>query len=224
MQSLRLFWDCEMKNTLLLILAAAVFGVSLPLLLWSFWPPRMETRTIAIQFPVNSLSLPGERLLRLRTPGFIRAGDSAVAELSLLAVSGTAETDSVFDAYIVIAEARLDLPFADARPADTISATLSPGGTATFYWEIRPRESGTLRGEAWVYVRFVPKGADGVEVRLPVSVQQVTIRSGAMWKRTGREARLAGSVGALIGLAIGFGWRKRRIASSKIHDDYHPKN
>ncbi|MBV6394705.1 MAG: hypothetical protein HFACDABA_00271 [Anaerolineales bacterium] len=178
--------------------------------MWGFWPPRVETRTVAIQFPAGGLSLPGERSLELKSPLFIRAGDSAVAELRLLTEGGSIEADSIFDQYIVIAEARLDLPFADMRPADTVGITLSPGGTAAFYWEIRPREEGILRGEMWVYVRFVPKGGDGEEVRLPLSVQQVTIRSGALWKRTGWEARIAGIVGAIIGLAVGLGRRKRR--------------
>lgn len=198
-----------MKERFWLIALLLILTVSLPLLLWGFWPPRTETRTVAIQFPADGPSLPGERSLTLKMPEFIRAGDSAVAELSLLAEGETAEAVSVFDEYIVIAEARLDLPFAEARPADLVSTTLSPGGTATFYWEIRPREAGTLRGEVWVYVRFVPKGG-GEETRMPVSVQQVEVRSGSMWKRTGSEARIAGVVGMLIGLALGFwGWRRR---------------
>ena len=145
----------------------------------------------------------------LKVPEFIRAGDSAVAELSLLAEGDSAGADAVFDEYIVIAEARLDLPFAEVRPADMVSTTLSPGGTATFYWEIRPREEGEVRGDLWVYVRFVPKGG-GEEIQVPVSVQQVSIRSGSMWKRTGSEARLTGVIGALAGLMLGFwAWRKR---------------
>lgn len=193
---------------LFLFLSLFLFILSLPLLFWGFWPPRMETRTVAIQFPAGGPSLPGERSLVLKVPTFIRAGDSAVAELSLLAEGETA--DAVFNEYIVIAEARLDLPFAEVRPADLVSTTLSPGGTATFYWEIRPREEGTLRGEVWVYVRFVPKGGDGEETRIAVSVQQVEVRSGSAWKRTGSEARTLGVVGTLIGLALGFwGWRRR---------------
>ncbi len=168
----------------------------------------METRTVAIQFPAGGPSLPGERSLMLKVPEFIRAGDSAVAELSLSTADGAAEA-LAFEQYNVIAEARLDLPFAEVRPADLVSTTLSPGGTATFYWEIRPREEGEVRGDLWVYVRFVPKGG-GEEIQVPVSVQQVSIRSGSMWKRTGSEARLTGVIGALAGLMLGFwAWRKR---------------
>ena len=196
-----------MKRSLPLIFSSLFLAISLPLLLWGFWPPRMETQTAAIQFPAGGLSLAGERSLVLKVPEFVRAGDSAVAELSLLAEGETA--DAVFDEYIVIAEARLDLPFAEVRPADLVSTTLSPGGTATFYWEICPREEGMLRGEVWVYVRFVPKGGDGEETQIPVSVQQVEVRSEGMWKRTGSEARALGVIGTLFGLGF-WAWRRRR--------------
>ena len=198
-----------MKRSLPFIFSSLFLAISIPLLLWGFWPPQMETRTVAIQFPAGGPSLPGERSLRLKVPEFIRAGDSAVAELSLLAEGETAKANSVFDEYIVIAEARLDLPFAEVRPANLVSTTLSSGGTATFYWEIRPREEGTLRGEVWLYARFVPKEGDGEETRIPVSVQQVQVRSGGMWTRTGSEARAMGVVGTVIGLGLGiWAWRR----------------
>ena len=199
-----------MKRVLWLGLAIVCLTISLPLLAWGFWPPQMATREVTIQFPTGGPSLPGERSLVLKVPEFIRAGDSAVAELSLLAEGETAKANSVFDEYIVIAEARLDLPFAEVRPANLVSTTLAPGGTATFYWEIRPREEGTLRGEVWLYARFVPKEGDGEETRIPVSVQQVQVRSGGMWTRTGSEARAMGVVGTVIGLALGFlSWKRR---------------
>ena len=163
---------------------------------------------MTVQLSAGEVSLPGERSLALKVPEFIRAGDSAVAELSLSTADGAAEA-LAFEQYNVIAEARLDLPFAEVRPADLVSTTLSPGGTATFYWEIRPREEGEVRGDLWVYVRFIPKGG-GEEIQVPVSVQQVSVRSGSMWKRTGSEARALGVAGTLVGLLLAvWAWRRR---------------
>jgi hypothetical protein len=112
------------------------------------------------------------------------------------------QADPIYEAYTVIAEARLELPFADVRPTDVISTPLLPGDTASFYWEATPREPETLRGTVWLYLRFLPKGG-GEETRVTVSAQEVAIRSGSVLGRTGSEARAVGVVGALVGLALG---------------------
>lgn len=198
-----------MKYSIQSLVSLIILGISLPLLLWGFWPPRMETREVAIQFPAGGLSLSGERLLQLKVPTYIRSEDSAVAELRLVTEEGAVTDASVFEQYTVIAEARMELPFADVRPADLVSTTLAPQGMTTFFWEILPREEGELQGDVWVYVRFVPKGG-GEETQIPVSVQQVHIRCGSMWKRSGSEARALGVGGTLVGLALGFwAWRRR---------------
>jgi hypothetical protein len=116
---------------------------------------------------------------------------------------------SLYEQYRVIAEARLDLPFADVRPADIVSMALGEGGAATFYWDVNPREEGELRGTVWLYLRLVPK-AGGDETRQPVSAQLIGIRSKSVLGRTGSQARALGVIGVIVGLVMGFPFIRRR--------------
>jgi hypothetical protein len=189
-----------MKRILWLVLAMVCLAVSLPLLVWGFWPPRREMVTVPLVPPAGMPSLPEARTIRLAFSPRMRAGDSQIVELNLTA-EGDAANGGVYDEYNVIAEARLDLSLANVRPADTVSTALVEGGGATFYWEVSPREEGALRGTVWLYLRFVPK-AGGEETRQPVSAQLVEVRSRSLLKRTGAQARVVGIVGFVIGLAI----------------------
>ena len=197
-----------MKRKLQLAFSSLFFFVSLPMLVWGFWPPRRETIYVPLAIPDGMPSLPEARTIRLEYAPSMRAGDSQVVELSLVAEGGAAES-GVYEQYNVLVESRLDLPLADARPADAVSAALTDGRGAAFYWDVTPRQEGTLRGTAWLYLRFVPQ-AGGVETRQPVSAQLVEIRSKSLLKRTGSEARIWGVVGSVIGLAAGFPFVRRR--------------
>lgn len=190
-----------MKRTLWLGLASVFLAISLPLLVWGFWPPRRETVTLPL-LPADGMpSLPEARTIHLMFSSVMRAGDAQIVELNLSA-DGEAEDNRLYEEYNVIVEARLDLPFADVRPADVVSTALVEGGAATFYWEVNPRDVGELRGTVWLYLRLVPK-AGGDETRQPVSAQLIGIRSKSVLGRTGSQARAAGVVGLIVGLALG---------------------
>jgi hypothetical protein len=197
-----------MKRTLWLCAAILILAISLPLLVWGFWPPRRETRVVALIPAGEGLSLSEARRIRLEFSPSLRFGDSGVIRM-WLEPGETYQLDPLYEAYTVIAEARLELPFADARPTDLVSTPLSAGDTASFYWEVTPREPQTLRGTVWLYLRFVSKEG-GAETRVAVSAQEVAIRSESMWKRTGSEARAVGVVGALVGLTLAIPFIKRR--------------
>jgi hypothetical protein len=207
-----------MKRKIQLIFSLLFLAVSLPLLVWGFWPPRRETIVLPLLPAPGMLSLPEARTIHLKFSPVMRAGDSQIVELNLSA-DGVATDTSLYEQYRVIAEARLDLPFADVRPADIVSTALGEGGAATFYWEVNPREEGELRGTVWLYLRLVPQ-AGGEETRQPVSAQLIGIRSKSMLGRTGSQARALGVVGLLLGLVA----QALRLALPKIHDEYHPKN
>jgi hypothetical protein len=200
-----------MKFRWQLVLAAMFLFVSIPLLVWGFWPPRRETVTVPLVLPAGMPSLPETRTIRLTFSPRMRAGDSQIVELNVTA-EGDAADGGAYENYNVIAEARLDLSLAEVRPADTVSAALVEGGGATFYWEVNPREEGVLRGTVWLYLRFVPK-AGGEETRQPVSAQLVEVRSKSLLKRTGTEARVAGTVGFIVGLALAVLFRFSRHAT-----------
>ena len=199
-----------MKFRWQLALAALFLITSIPLSVWGFWPPHRETVMVPLVLPARTPSLPEERTIRLTFSPRMRAGDSQVVELNVIA-EGESTGDGVYEEYNVIAEARLDLSLADVRPADTVSTALVEGGGATFYWEVSPREEGALRGTVWLYLRFVPK-AGGEETRQPVSAQLVEVRSQSMLGRSGTEARGIGVVGTVLGLvALLWGIRIKRL-------------
>ena len=151
-----------MKQTFRLFLSLLFLSVSLPLLVWGFLPPRRETVVLPLLPAPGMPSLPEARTIRLEFSPVMRAGDSQIVELNLTADGEAADT-SLYEEYRVIAEARLELPFANVRPADIVSTALGQGGAATFYWEVTPREQGVSRGTAWLYLRLV--GSDPLAVR-----------------------------------------------------------
>jgi len=201
-----------MKIKIRLMLAFVFLLVSLPLLVWGFWPPRRETVVLPLLPAPGMPSLPEARTIRLEFSPVMRAGDSQIVELNLTADGEAADT-SLYEEYRVIAEARLELPFANVRPADIVSTALGQGGAATFYWEVTPREQGVSRGTAWLYLRLVPQaGGPAGETRGAVSAQSVAIRSRSVLGRTGSQARAMGVVGSLVGLWLGFPFLRTRRA------------
>ena len=198
-----------------MVLASVFLVISLPLLFWGFWPPRRETVTLPL-LPADGMpSLPEARTIHLTFSPVMRAGDAQIVELNLSA-DGEAEDNRLYEEYNVIVEARLDLPFADVRPAEVVSTALTEGGAATFYWDVNPHEEGELRGTVWLYLRLVPK-AGGEETRQPVSAQLIGISSKSVLGRTGSQARAAGVVGLIVGLALGILFaRVRRTSQSGI--------
>jgi len=204
-----------MKRKIRLVITFVFLAISLPLLVWGFWPPRRETRVVPL-LPVDGMpSLPEARTIHLTFSPVMSAGDTQIVELNLSADGESADT-SLYEAYNVIVEARLELPFADVRPADIVSTALGEGGAATFYWEVNPHETGDLRGTVWLYLRFIPR-AGGEETRQPVAAQLIDIRSKSILGRTGGEARAIGVVGSLVGLLLGFPFAQvRRTSPNKI--------
>ncbi len=199
-----------MKFRWQLALAGLLLLVSIPLLVWGFWPPHRETRTVPLLPAVGMPNLPEAHSIQLEFAPAMRAGDSQIVKLTLSADDG-ASVDGFYNRYNVIAEARLEMPMADVRPADIVRTALVEGGSATFYWEVRPRAEGTLRGTAWLYLQLTPK-AGGEAIRQPVSAQLAEIHSQSMLGRTGEEARIIGVIGSLVGLAAGILFvRSRRL-------------
>lgn len=209
-----------MKRKILIVLSLIFMAISLPLIVWGFLPPHRETVTVPL-LPADGMpSLPEARTIHLTFSPVMRAGDAQIVELNLSA-DGEAGDASLYEEYNVIVEARLDLPFADVRPAEVVSTALAEGGAATFYWEVNPREVGDSRGTVWLYLRLVPK-AGGAEVRQPVSAQLIGIRSKSVLGRTGTEARVMGVIGLIVGVVMGIPFARVRRTSLNGIDSTEP--
>ena len=181
-------------------------------------PSELPTSAV----PVSTLqpALPERRRLTLEFPPQIRAGDSDVVRLTLevddlggitptAEIGGNAitgeliEMPNLYETHHVIAEARFDMAGMEISPPDVSSQTLAQGQSVTFYWSIRPRETGVYRGTVWLYLRFRNKQS-GEESRKAVSAQLVEVEAVNLLGFSGNFARTTGVIGSVVGTVIGF--------------------
>ena len=205
-------------------------------------PPVMLPTPISTLLPTTGggeelqPAIPESRRLTLEFPLVMRTGDSTRIRMQLEVddqgnVTPTAlvegnvirgevvEIPNLYETHNVIAEARLDMAGMEVQPPGIISEPLTRGQAATFYWSVRPNESGNYEGTAWLHLRFVPKGG-GEESRIPVSVQFLEIEARSfLGFLSGNMARSIGALGSVIGGVLGFPfvddlakwlWRKTR--------------
>lgn len=164
------------------------------------------------------------RRLTLEFPPVMRAGDSARIRMQLevdergnltptAVVEGNVVTGEVieipnlYETHLVVAEARLDMAGMEVQPPGTISEPLTPGKSVTFYWSVRPEESGRYAGTAWLHLRFIPMTSlnGEQESRIPVSVQFLEIEARSfLGFLNGGTARGVGALGSVIGSVLGF--------------------
>jgi hypothetical protein len=193
----------NMRNVLGILLLA----LSIVILVWAYWPVQRETRIRPVSNP-EELALPEERVLTLVFPPKIRVGEPSVIRLSLAARDqgsmggeSDAAVSTFYETHQVIAEARFDLPGMRIRPSELISAPISHGQIAVFYWTLLSSEVGQNRGTIWLYLRTVDKST-GQENREAVSAQIVEIESVKLLGLASNQARIVGLVGGAIGIAL----------------------
>ncbi len=115
--------------------------------------------------------------------------------------AGGTESSNFYETHNLIVEARFDLPGVSIRPSELISAPVSQGQTAVFYWTLRPTDAGKFRGTIWLYLRAVDK-LTGQESRETVSAQIVEIESVKFLGLVVNRVRMIGLVGAVAGLFL----------------------
>jgi hypothetical protein len=113
------------------------------------------------------------------------------------------EIQNLYETHHVIAETRFDVAGMEISPADLSSQPLAQGQSVTFYWSIRPRETGLYRGTVWLYLRFVDKQSSA-ESQKAVSAQLVEIEAVNLFGLSGSFARTTGVIGSVVGTVIGF--------------------
>jgi len=185
----------------------------------------MPTQSLSQATPAASVStvipaIPERRRLTLDFPPKIRAGDSAVVRLTLEVddlgnVTPTAQIEgnvvqgdvieipNLYETHHVVAEARFDIAGLQVSPPDLISQPLEQGQSVTFYWSVRPTETGVYQGTVWLYLRFVDKSS-GEESRKPVSAQVVEIEAVDFFGLSVNFARGTGVIGSIVGAVVGF--------------------
>ncbi len=170
-------------------------------------PALLESRRLTLEFPPVMRTGDSTRI-RLRLEVDDRGGIVPTAVVEGNIVTGeVVEIPDLYETHFVVAEARLDMAGMEVQPPGTISEPLTPGGSVTFYWSVRPEESGTYEGTAWLHLRFIPMITLGgeQESRIPISVQFLEIEAKSfLGFFSGGAARGIGAVGSAIGSVLGF--------------------
>jgi hypothetical protein len=166
-------------------------------------------------------TIPEERLLTFEWPEKIRAGDSDILQLALVPdddgsvtptvlfeghdlLSERVALENLYDSHLVRAEARLDLAGAEIEPYGTVMQRMLPGEPVIFTWSVSTEREGTIRGNVWLYIRYLPmEGEPGDEVEKLMFTQPVEIQSTNFLGLRGFPARVVGLIGIAISSILG---------------------
>jgi hypothetical protein len=168
-------------------------------------PPAIpETRRLTLEFPSKMRAGVEGDIIRLTLEVDDLGNITPTAQIEGNVVVGeTIEIPDLYETHNVIAEARLDLAGMQVQPAEAIYEPLKRGQSATFYWSIRPQETGLYRGTVWLHLNFADKST-GVENRIAVSAQIIEIEAVDFFGLSVDVARTSGVVGSVVGGVIGF--------------------
>jgi len=165
-------------------------------------------------------TIPESRRLSLEFPPVVRTGDSTRIRLQLevddrgnitptaqiggsIVTGGVVEIPNLYETHFVTAEARIDLAGVEVQPSGSIYEPMKPGQSVTFYWSIRPQETGVYRGTVWLHLVFMER-VSGEKSRMTVSAQIVEIEAVDFFGFPVNFVRTSGVVGSVLGLVVGF--------------------
>jgi hypothetical protein len=168
-------------------------------------PPAIpETRRLTLEFPSKMRAGVESEVVRLTLEVDELGNITPTAQIEGNVVTGeTIEIPDLYETHNVTAEARFDLAGMDVQPSEAIYEPLKKGQSATFYWSIRPQETGLYRGTVWLHLNFVDKSS-GEQSRIAVSAQIIEIKAVDFFGLSVNLARTSGVVGSFIGGVIGF--------------------
>jgi len=167
-------------------------------------PVINETRRLTLEFPSKMRAGVEGDIVRLTLEVDDLGNITPTAQIEGNVVTGeTIEIPDLYDTHNVTAEASLDMAGMQISPADSIFEPLKRGQSATFFWSIRPQETGTYRGTVWLHLNFVDKST-GEESRIAVSAQIIEIKAVDFFGLSVNLARTSGVIGSLVGGVVGF--------------------
>jgi hypothetical protein len=167
-------------------------------------PAILETRRLTLEFPSKMRAGVESDVIRLTLEVDDLGNITPTAQIEGNVVTGeTIEIPDLYETHNVTAEAKLDLAGMQVQPAEAIYEPLKRGQSATFYWSIRPQETGVYRGTVWLHLNFTDKST-GAEDRIAISAQIIEIKAVDFFGLSVNVARTSGVVGSVIGGVIGF--------------------
>jgi hypothetical protein len=183
---------------------SAVEPVSQPTQASVVVPTILETRRLTLEFPPKMRAGVEGDIIRLTLEVDNLGNITPTAQVEGNVVVGeTIEIPDLYETHNVTVEAKLDLAGMQVRPAEAIYEPLRRGQSATFFWSIRPQETGVYRGTVWLHLNFANK-ATGEEDRIAVSAQIIEIEAVDFFGLSVNVARTSGLVGSVVGGVVGF--------------------
>ncbi len=167
-------------------------------------PAIPETRRLTLEFPSRMRAGVESDIVRLTLEVDDLGNITPTAQIEGNTVVGeTIQIPNLYETHNVTAEARLDLAGMQVQPAEAVYEPLKRGQSATFYWSIRPQETGLYRGTVWLHLNLMNKST-GEEDRIAVSAQIIEIEAVDFFGLSVNLARASGVVGSVVGGVIGF--------------------
>jgi hypothetical protein len=166
-------------------------------------PEIPETRRLTLEYPPKMRAGVESNIVRLTLEVDDLGNVTPTAQFEGNVVTGeTIEIPNLYETHDVIVEASFDLAGMEVSPSGATFEPLKQGQPATFYWSIRPRDTGTYRGTVWLHLNFRDK-LSGEESRVAVSAQVVEIEAVDFFGLSVNVARTSGVVGSIIGGVLG---------------------
>ena len=167
-------------------------------------PAINETRRLTLEFPSKMRAGVEGDIVRLTLEVDDLGNITPTAQFEGNVIVGeTIEIPDLYETHNVTAEAQLDMAGMEVKPSDAIFEPLKRGQSVTFYWSIRPQETGTYRGTVWLHLNFAEKST-GEESRIAVSAQIVEIEAVDFFGLSVNVARTSGVIGSIVGGVVGF--------------------
>jgi hypothetical protein len=166
-------------------------------------PAILETRRLTLEYPPRMKAGVESDVIRLTLEVDDLGNITPTAQFENNAVTGeVVEIPDLYETHIITAEARLDMAGMTVVPPGVTYQPMKRGESVTFYWSIRPQETGRYRGTVWLHLGFVDR-VSGEESRMAVSAQIVEIEAVDLFGFSVSFVRTSGVVGSALGFIIG---------------------
>jgi len=166
-------------------------------------PAIPETRRLTLEFPPKMRAGVEGDIVRLTLEVDALGNITPTAQIEGNVLTGEViEIPDLYQTHNVTAEARLDMAGMEVRPPGSILEPLKRGQSVTFFWSIRPQETGVYRGTVWLHLNFADKST-GEASRIAVSVQIIEIKAVDFFGLSVNAARTSGVIGSVVGGVLG---------------------
>lgn len=166
-------------------------------------PAILESRRLTLEYPLKMKAGVESEIVRLTLEVDDLGDVTPTAQFEGNVITGeVVDIPDLYETHIVTAEARLDMAGMTVEPSGTTYQPMQRGEPVTFYWSIRPQETGKYRGTIWLHLTFVDR-LSGEESRMAVSAQVVEIEAVDFFGFSANFVRTSGVVGSVLGFIVG---------------------